>query len=71
MLLVQVRLPQEATLADALHLLGVSPEEADTGYGLVSVAPGLHVLRVTEKSAERLDRRLCHVFSDPPIEPTT
>ncbi|MFC4111477.1 hypothetical protein [Nonomuraea zeae] len=71
MLLVQVCLPPGATLADALHLLDVSPEEADAGFGLVSVAPGVHVLRVTEQAAAKLDRDLCQVFSDPPIEPTT
>jgi hypothetical protein len=70
MVLIQVRLPPEATFDDALQLLGISPEEADTGYGLLTIAPGLHVLRICEEAGGRVDRDLCRVFSDPRIEPT-
>ncbi|GAA2208682.1 hypothetical protein GCM10009850_041400 [Nonomuraea monospora] len=78
MAMVQVRLPPEATLADALRLLGLSEEDADAGYGLVAVVPGLRILRVTEEAAQRLIRDLAagrlpvgvaDVFSDPRVEP--
>ncbi|WP_428834544.1 hypothetical protein [Nonomuraea maheshkhaliensis] len=71
--MIQVRLPQEATLADALRLLGLSEEDADADYGLVAVAPGLQVLRVTEEAAGRVSRDLADdvasVFADPRVEP--
>ncbi|TYB60628.1 hypothetical protein FXF51_30900 [Nonomuraea sp. PA05] len=78
MTMVQVRLPPEASLADALRLLGLSEQDADVGYGLVAVVPGLQVLRVTEEAARRLigdlaagrvPRDLVDVFSDPRVEP--
>ncbi|MEV0997316.1 hypothetical protein [Nonomuraea sp. NPDC050202] len=78
MAMIQVRLPPEATLADALRLLGLSGEDADAGYGLVAVVPGLRVLRVTEEAARRLiddlaagrvPADLVDVFSDPRVEP--
>lgn len=69
MALVQVRLPPEATFDDALRLLGLSEDDADTGFGLVAVAPGRQVLRVTEEAAARVDPDLAEVFSDPRIEP--
>jgi hypothetical protein len=78
MAMIQVRLPPEATLADALRLLGLSGEDADAGYGLVAVVPGLQVLRVTEEAARRLiddlaagrvPADLVDVFSDPRVEP--
>lgn len=61
-------MPSGATLGDALRLLGLSDEDADTGYGLVVIAPGLQVLRVTEEAAGRVSRDLADVFSDPRIE---
>lgn len=69
MAMIQVRLPQEATLADALRLLGLSEEDADADYGLVAVAPGLQVLRVTEEAARRVSHDLATVFADPRVEP--
>ncbi|WP_043619551.1 hypothetical protein [Nonomuraea candida] len=69
MALIQVRLPPEATLSDALRLLGLSDEDADPDYGLVAIAPGLQVLRVTEEAARRVSRDHADVFSDPRIEP--
>ncbi|MGW3346913.1 hypothetical protein ACWDA3_26675 [Nonomuraea rubra] len=78
MAMIQVRLPPEATLADALRLLRLSDEDADAGYGLVAVVPGLRVLRVSEEAARRLigdlaagrvPAELVDVFADPRIEP--
>ncbi|GAA2868483.1 hypothetical protein GCM10010517_28290 [Streptosporangium fragile] len=72
MRLVTVRLQPRATLADAMRRLGLSEEEVDTGYGLVSVDPdrGLYGLRVSESAADRLDPGTGGgVYSDPRIEP--
>ncbi|GII03635.1 hypothetical protein [Planobispora takensis] len=72
MLLVTVRLPPDATLTDAMESLGLSQEEVDIGYGLVSIDPahGLYVLRVSESAARRIDPATgTGVYSDPPIEP--
>lgn len=67
MVLVTVRLPPGATLADAIERLGLAEEEVDTGYGLVLIDPdqGLYGLRVTEEAGHRTGPP----FSDPRIEP--
>jgi hypothetical protein len=73
MLLVTVRLPPGATLAQAMDHLGLVEEEVDTGYGLVPIDPaqGLYVLRATEAAARRIDpaAESGGPYSDPPIEP--
>ncbi|MEV5326466.1 hypothetical protein ACFMQL_15060 [Nonomuraea fastidiosa] len=69
MAMIQVRLPPDATLGDALRLLGLSDDDADAGFGLVPVAPGRHVLRVTDEAARRVSHELAEVFADPRIEP--
>ncbi|GAA3122803.1 hypothetical protein [Nonomuraea salmonea] len=69
MAIIQIRLPPESTLDDALRLLGLSDDDADADFGLVAVAPGRHVLRVTEEAARRVSHELAEVFSDPRIEP--
>ncbi|MFE3450053.1 hypothetical protein ACFXJ8_14070 [Nonomuraea sp. NPDC059194] len=67
LVLMTVRLPREATLADAIERLGLSEEDVDTGYGLVLIDPdeGLYGLRVTEEAG----RAAGPTFSDPRIEP--
>ncbi|SNS70754.1 hypothetical protein SAMN05216276_101482 [Streptosporangium subroseum] len=75
MLLVTVRLPPGATLAQAMRHLGLSEKEVDTGYGLVlidRVDPGqsLYGLRVSEAAARRIDPAAGEgPYSDPRIEP--
>ncbi|GII85020.1 hypothetical protein Ssi03_30100 [Sphaerisporangium siamense] len=71
MVLITVRLPPEATLEQAVHRLGLSEDEVDTGYGLVPLDPdqGLYALRVTESAGHRVAPDAGGPFSDPPIEP--
>ncbi|MFF5206113.1 hypothetical protein [Streptosporangium sp. NPDC000396] len=72
MVLVTVRLPPKATLAQAMRRLKLSEEEVDTGYGLVLIDPGqgLYGLRVTEAAARRIDPAVGGgPYSDPRIEP--
>ncbi|MBG0829999.1 hypothetical protein HS041_19710 [Planomonospora sp. ID67723] len=72
MFLVTVRLPPEATLAQAIERLGLSEDDVDTGYGLVLIDPtqDLYGLRVTEAAARRIDPAMGEgPYSDPPIEP--
>ncbi|GII63899.1 hypothetical protein Skr01_39840 [Sphaerisporangium krabiense] len=71
MVLITVRLPQEATLEQAVRRLGLSEDEVDTGYGLVPLDPdeGLYALRVTEAAGHRVAPDGGGPFSDPPIEP--
>lgn len=72
MVLVTVRLPPQATLAQAMHRLGLSEEEVDTGYDLVLIDPdqGLYGLRVSEAAAHRIDPSSGGgPYSDPRIEP--
>ncbi|WP_433256524.1 hypothetical protein ACQPYK_17720 [Streptosporangium sp. CA-135522] len=72
MVLVTVRLPPRATLAQAMHRLGLSEEEVDIGYGLVLIDPdqGLYGLRVTEEAARRVDPAAGGgPYADPRIEP--
>ncbi|MEV0386523.1 hypothetical protein [Nonomuraea sp. NPDC050643] len=64
-----MRLPPDATLDDALRLLGLTADDADAAFGLVAVAPGRYVLRVTGGAAGRVDPDVAEVFSDPRIEP--
>ncbi|MFD1934463.1 MULTISPECIES: hypothetical protein [Nonomuraea] len=65
--LITVRLPRDATLADAIERLHLSEEDVDTGYGLVLIDPDqdLYGLRVTEEAG----RTAGPPFSDPRIEP--
>ncbi|MET9343969.1 hypothetical protein [Nonomuraea sp. NPDC003804] len=67
LVLVTVRLPRGATLADATARLGLSEKDVDTAYGLVLIDPdeGLYGLRVTEEAG----RRAGPPFADPRIEP--
>ncbi|MEU6998241.1 hypothetical protein [Nonomuraea sp. NPDC046570] len=67
MVLITVRLPRGATLADAIERLGLSEDEVDTGYGLVLIDPdqGLYGLRVTDEAGHRAGPP----YSDPRIEP--
>ncbi|MER5623609.1 hypothetical protein [Streptosporangium sp. NPDC002544] len=72
MLLITVRLPPDATLAQAMRHLGLPKEEVDTGYGLVLIDPdqGLYGLRVTEAAARRVDPAAGEgPYADPRIEP--
>jgi hypothetical protein len=72
MLLVTVRLPPRATLAQAMRHLELPEEEVDTGYGLVLIDPdqGLYGLRVSEAAARRIDPAMGEgPYSDPRIEP--
>ncbi len=71
--LLTVRLPQGATLDDALRALHLTEADADIGYGLIAVDPddGLYALRVTEGAAARMTESEsgATVYADPPIEP--
>ncbi|MER5421208.1 hypothetical protein [Streptosporangium roseum] len=72
MKLVTVRLPPQATLAQAVRRLGLTEEEVDTGYGLVLIDPGqgLYGLRVAEEAAGRIDPAAGGgPYADPRIEP--
>ncbi|MGC5016376.1 hypothetical protein ACLQ2R_36910 [Streptosporangium sp. DT93] len=75
MVLITVRLPSGATLAQALRHLALPEEEVDIGYGLVlidSVAPGqgLYGLRVSEGAADRTGLAPDGgPYADPRIEP--
>ncbi|WP_344939021.1 hypothetical protein [Sphaerisporangium flaviroseum] len=70
MVLVTVRLPQRATLEQAMRRLGLTEDEVDTAYGLVALDPveGLYVLRVSEEAGARVPPS-AGPFADPPIEP--
>ncbi|WP_214317164.1 hypothetical protein [Nonomuraea sediminis] len=67
MVLITVRLPRGATLADAIDRLDLAEEDVDTSYGLVAVDPdeGLYALRVTDRAG----RKAGPPFADPKIEP--
>jgi hypothetical protein len=67
MVLITVRLPSGATLADAIERLGLDDDEVDTAYGLVLIDPdlGLYGLRVSDEAG----RRTGPPFSDPKISP--
>lgn len=72
MVLVTVRLPPQATLAQAMRRLELSEEDVDTGYGLVLIDPGegLYGLRVSEPAAHRIDPAAGGgPYADPRIEP--
>lgn len=76
MLMITVRLPGGATLADATRKLGLSEDDVDTGYGLVPIDParGLYGLRVTDEAARKVGPAATGeadegVRADPPIEP--
>jgi hypothetical protein len=72
MLLVTVRLPPGATLAQAMRHLELPEKEVDIGYGLVLIDPdqGLYGLRVSEAAARRIDPAAGEgPYSDPRIEP--
>lgn len=76
MLLITVRLPDQATLDAALRRLRLSEAEVDTDYGLVPVDPGrrLYALRVTEEAGRRIGAEGAGsgevgVHADPRIEP--
>ncbi|MDP9842009.1 hypothetical protein J2853_001220 [Streptosporangium lutulentum] len=75
MLLVTVRLPPGATLAQATRHLELSENEVDTGYGLVLIDridpdQNLYGLRVSEAAARRVDPAAGGgPYSDPRIEP--
>jgi len=72
MLLITVRLPPNATLAQAIRHLGLPEEEVDTGYGLVLIDPeqSLYGLRVTEAAAGLVDPAAGEgPYADPRIEP--
>ncbi|WP_327146141.1 hypothetical protein [Nocardia sp. NBC_01327] len=75
MLLLTVRLAQDATLELALRTLGLAVSDVDAGYGLVPLDPaqGLYALRVTDSAASRLataDDAGVGIFADPRIEPS-
>ncbi len=71
--LLTIRLPQGATLDDAVRKLGLAESEVDTAYGLIPLDPdqGLHALRVTDAAAQRMSESESEatVFADPRIEP--
>ncbi|MGW3210248.1 hypothetical protein [Streptomyces sp. NPDC001135] len=71
--LVTVTLPAGATLQDALRRYGLTPDQVDETYGLVSVDPAqdLYALLVSEEAATRLtgSTGVSGPFADPPIEP--
>ena len=71
--MLTVRLPQGATLTDALRALNLAESDADTGYGLISLDPedGLYALRVTDGAAQRMSESEngATVYADPRIEP--
>ncbi|WP_436757700.1 hypothetical protein [Streptosporangium sp. V21-05] len=71
MLLITVRLPPDATLAQAMRRLELSDEDVDTDYGLVLIDPakGLYGLRVSESAAHRVSPAGGGPYSDPRIEP--
>ncbi|WP_333771983.1 hypothetical protein [Streptomyces sp. IBSBF 3136] len=71
--LVTVTLPAGATLEDALHRYGLTPDQVDEAYGLVSVDPakGLYALLVSEDAAARLTGGpgASGPYANPRIEP--
>ncbi|MBY8862656.1 hypothetical protein K7711_39730 [Nocardia sp. CA2R105] len=71
--LLTVRLPEGATLDDALRELHLSQADADLGYGLICLDPdeGLYTLRVTDGAAQRMSESDTEatVYADPRIEP--
>lgn len=76
MLLITVRLPEQATLHTAMRELHLSESEVDTDYGLVLIDPGrrLYGLRVTEEAGRRIapgagGSGAEGVYADPRIEP--
>ncbi|MEV0755925.1 hypothetical protein [Streptosporangium sp. NPDC050280] len=72
MLLITVRLPPDATLAQAMRHLKLPEDDVDTDYGLVLIDPdqGLYGLRVSEAAARRVDPKAGGgPYSDPRIEP--
>ncbi|MFF5248435.1 hypothetical protein ACFY3V_29505 [Streptosporangium sp. NPDC000095] len=72
MLLITVRLPPDATLAQAMRRLELPEEDVDTDYGLVLIDPdqGLYGLRVSEVAARRVAPKAGGgPYSDPRIEP--
>ncbi|MFF3437496.1 hypothetical protein [Streptosporangium sp. NPDC002721] len=71
MLLITVRLPPDATLAQAMRRLELPEEDVDTDYGLVLIDPdqGLYGLRVSETAARRVAPAGEGPYSDPRIEP--
>ncbi|MQS14699.1 hypothetical protein F7Q99_21140 [Streptomyces kaniharaensis] len=75
-LLMTVALPRGATMQHALDKLGLSAEEIDQEYGLVSLDPsrGLYVLLVAESAAARIrdhgqSGEYSGPFANPKIEP--
>ncbi|GAA5049684.1 hypothetical protein HNP84_004225 [Thermocatellispora tengchongensis] len=71
MVLLTVRLPPGATLADALARLELAEEDVDTAFGLVPIDPGtgLYAVRVAEEASHRAANTAGGPFSDPPIAP--
>ncbi|HEY9523750.1 MAG TPA: hypothetical protein VIR33_10970 [Thermopolyspora sp.] len=74
MVLITVRIPGDATLAGAMEMLGLSEQDVDTAYGLVSIDPAadLYGLRVNEDAARRVTAATTDAagpFADPRIEP--
>ncbi|RJO75768.1 hypothetical protein D5S18_13345 [Nocardia panacis] len=73
--LLTVRLPSDATLADAMRALRLGDGDVDIAYGLIPVDPlqGLYALRITDDAAERIDPQGdgSQLFSDPPIGPAS
>ncbi|MQY19850.1 hypothetical protein [Nocardia macrotermitis] len=71
--LLTVRLPEGASLDDALRELHLTRADADIGYGLICLDPddGLYALRVTDVAAQRLNESDSEttVYADPRIEP--
>ncbi|MBT2401204.1 hypothetical protein [Streptomyces sp. ISL-100] len=69
--LVTAQLPSGATLNDAVRRLGLTPEEVDTGYGVVDLHNGSYALLVTQAAAERIQRTpgVKGPFANPKIEP--
>ncbi|MFF7438830.1 hypothetical protein [Streptomyces sp. NPDC008122] len=75
-LLMTVTLPGRATVQHALDKLGLSAEEIDQEYGLVSLDPSqdLYALLVTESAAARIRAHgqpgeYSGPFANPKIEP--
>lgn len=72
--LLTVRLPGNATLADALRKLQLTIDDVDAAFGLVAVDPeqNLYALRVTDTAAARMatnGQGDVEIFADPRIEP--